>query len=60
MLLLPKRPLPALFFFLALGFFILSFSFASVIFELIGRKKPASWRLFTQVAANFVGLVFKN
>ena len=38
----------------------LSFSFAAVIFELIGHKKPAFWLLVTQMAVNFFRLVFKN
>ena len=32
----------------------------TVIFELLGLKKPAFWRLFTQMTANFVRLVFKQ
>ena len=45
---------------LALSFFLLSFSFVTVILELLGLKKPAFWRLFTQMTANFVRLVFKK
>ena len=47
------------FFLLALSFF-LSFSFVGVILELIGFKKPAFWRLFNRMAADFVRLVFKK
>ena len=41
-------------------FFSLSFSFVTVIWKLLGLKKPAFWRLFTQLTANFLRLVFKN
>ena len=44
----------------ALSFSFSSFSFVTVILELIGLKKPAFWRLFTQMTANVVRLVFKN
>ena len=39
---------------------LLSFSFVTVILELLELKKPAFWRLFTQMTANFVRLVFKK
>ena len=46
---------------LALSFlFLLSFSFVTVIFELLWLKKPGFWRLFTQMTANFLKLVFKK
>ena len=45
---------------LALSFFPLSFSFVTVIWKLLGLKKPAFWSLFTQLTANFLRLVFKN
>ena len=38
--------------------FLLSFSFVSVIFYLMGSKKPAFFRLFTQMTTNFVEQVF--
>ena len=41
-------------------FFSLSFSFVTVIWKLLGLKKPAFWSLFTQLTANFLRLVFKN
>ena len=41
----------------SLFLFLLSFSFVSVILKL---KKPAFQRLFTQMTANFVRLVFKK
>ena len=41
-------------------FLSLSFSFVTVIWKLLGLKKPAFWRLFTQLTANFLRLVFKN
>ena len=44
----------------SLFLFLLSFSFAGVIFDLIGRKKPAFWQFFTQMAANFARFVFKK
>ena len=50
-----KLPSPRSFFF--------SFSFRSllyVILELLRLKKPAFWRLFTQMTANFVTLVLKK
>ena len=46
--------------FSSLFLFLLSFSFVTVILELLGPKKPAFWRLFTQMTANFVRLVFKK
>ena len=42
---------------LPLSLILFSFSFASVIFELIGRKKLAFWPFFNQ-AANFARFVF--
>ena len=48
-----------LFFLLALSFSP-PFSFVGVILELIGLKKPAFWRLFTQMTADFVRLVLKK
>ena len=45
-----------LFFFL----FLLSFFFVTMILELLGLKKHAFWRFFTQMTANFVRLVFKK
>ena len=50
----------AFFFFSSLFLFLHSFSFIRVIFELLGFKKPAFWRLFAQMNANFVTLVFKK
>ena len=55
----------AFFFLLLLSFsslflFLLSFSFVSMILELLGLKKHAFWRLFTQTTTNFVRLVFKK
>ena len=44
----------------SLFLFFVSFSFVSVILKLIGPKKPAFQRLFTQMTANFVRLVFKK
>ena len=41
----------------SLFLFFLSFSFAGVIFQLIGRKKPVFWPFFT---ASFVRFVFKK
>ena len=41
----------------SLFLFFLSFSFAGVIFQLIGRKKPVFWPFFT---ARFVRFVFKK
>ena len=57
------QPLP--FFLLLLSssslfLFLLSFSFFSVILELIGPKKPAFWSLFTQMTVIFARLVFKK
>ena len=49
-----------LFFFSSLFLFLLSFSFVTVILELLALKKLAFWRLFTQMTANFVRLVFKK
>ena len=46
--------------FLFLFLFLLSSSFVTMILELLGLKKPAFWRLFTQMTANFVRLVFKK
>ena len=43
----------------SLSLSLLCFSFVSVILELMGLKKPAFRRLFTQMTANFVRLVFK-
>ena len=40
--------------------FLLSFSFVTLILELLGLKKRAFWRFFTQMTANFVGLVVKK
>ena len=37
----------------SLFLFLLSFSFVSVILELIAHKKPAFWRLFTQNDGKF-------
>ena len=56
---------PLLFFLFLLPFsslflFLLSFSFVTMILELLGLKKPAFWRFFTQMNANFVGLAFKK
>ena len=31
-----------------------------MIWKLLGLKKPAFWRLFTQLTANFLRLVYKN
>ena len=39
---------------------LLSFSFITVILELLRLKKPAFWRLFTIMTAYFVRLVFKK
>ena len=39
-------------------FFLLALSFASMTFELIGRRKPAFWAFFSQMTANFVRFVF--
>ena len=44
--------------FSSLFLFLLSFSFVTVILELFGLKKPSFSRLFTQMTANFVRLVF--
>ena len=46
--------------FSSLFHFLLSFSFVAVDLELPGLKKPAFRRLFTQIMANFVRLVFKK
>ena len=46
--------------FSSLFLFLLSFSFFTVILELLRLKKPAFWHLFTQITANFVRLVFKK
>ena len=46
--------------FSSLFLFLLSFSFVAVDLELPGLKKPAFRRLFTQITANFVRLVFKK
>ena len=43
-----------LLFFSSLSLFLLSVSFVTVILELLWLKKPAFWRLFTQMTANFV------
>ena len=58
---------PPLFFFslLLLSFsslflFLLSFSYVTVILEILGVKKPVFWSLFIQMTANFVRLVFKK
>ena len=40
--------------------FLRSFSFVTVMLELLRLKKHAFWRLFTQITANFVRLVFKK
>ena len=48
------------FLFSSLFLFLLSFSFFTVILELLRLKKPAFWHLFTQITANFVRLVFKK
>ena len=45
---------------LFLFLFLLSSSFVTMILELLGLKKPAFWRLFTQMTANFFRLVFKK
>ena len=54
---------PLLFFLLLHSFslflFLLSFSYVTMILELLGLKKPAFWRLFTEMTRNFVRLVFK-
>ena len=42
------------------SFFLLALSFASMTFELIGRKKPAFWAFFSQMTPNFVRFVFKK
>ena len=61
-----KTKSAAIFFFLlllsfsSLFLFLLSFSFFTVILELLGLKKPAFWRPFSQMTANFVGLDFKK
>ena len=44
----------------SLAFFLLALSFASMTFELIGRKKSAFWAFFYQMTANFVRFVFKK
>ena len=46
--------------FSSLFHFLLYFSFVAVDLELPGLKKPAFRRLFTQITANFVRLVFKK
>ena len=43
------------FFLLALSFYLSPF-----VLELIGFKKPAMWRLFTQMTSNFVRFLFKT
>ena len=50
----------AFFSFSSLFLLLLSFSFVTVILELLGLKKPAFARLFTQMTANFVRLVFNK
>ena len=50
---------PPFYMLLAFFLFLLSFFFR-VVLELIRPKKPAFWRLFTQMTANFVRLVFEN
>ena len=40
--------------------FLLSFSFVIMILELLGLKKHALWRFFTQMTTNVVRLVFKK
>ena len=40
--------------------FFLSFSSVSVIFGLIGHKKPAFWPFTNQLAVNFARFVFKD
>ena len=49
------RAQPLLFF-----LFLLSFSFVSMILELLGLKKHTFWRFSTQMTATFVRLVFKK
>ena len=44
----------------SLFLFLLSFSFVSVILELIEPKKLAFWRLLTRLTTNFEKFVFKN
>ena len=39
---------------------LLSFSFVTVILKVLGLKKPAFERLFSQMTAHFVSTVFKN
>ena len=55
------QPLP---FFSSPPFLLLAPSFSPfpfpVILELLGLKKPSFWRLFTQMTANFLRLVFKK
>ena len=51
---------PPFYMLLAVFLFLLSFFFVRVILELIRPKKLAFWRLFTQMTANFVRLVFEN
>ena len=46
--------------FSSLFLFLFSFSFVTMILELLGLKKHAFWRFFTQMTANFVRLVFKK
>ena len=46
--------------FSSLFLFLLFFFFVTMILELLGLKKPAFWRFFTQMTANFVRLVFKK
>ena len=47
-------------FFSSNPFFLLALSFSPFLLELIRPKKPAFWRLFTQITANVVRLVFKK
>ena len=58
---LRMQPLP---FFSSHRFLLLAPSFSPfpfpVILELLGLKKPAFWRLFTHMTANFLRLVFKK
>ena len=39
---------------------LLSFSFVTITLKLLGLKERTFWRLFTQMTASFVGLVFKE
>ena len=54
------RVQPLLFFSPPFLLLTLSFSFVTMILELLGFKKRAFWRFFTRMTANFVRLVLKK